>query len=88
MPAYVLAVSEDTYSLQVTESSVAWSVGEYVETRSSDLPEYAGPTDFTPSSAVQVVLTSGTAMTADITIQPVPSNYGLIEWDGSVLMVS
>jgi len=25
---------------------------------------------------------------SDITIAPIPSNYGLITWDGSVLMVS
>lgn len=52
------------------------------------LPEYTGPVNITPSSAAQVLATKDTGVYSDITIAPIPSNYGLITWDGSVLMVS
>lgn len=51
-------------------------------------PAYEGATTVTPSSSVQVLATEGRAVLSDITINPIPSNYGLITWDGSTLNVS
>jgi hypothetical protein len=51
-------------------------------------PTYDGPTTITPNGEVQVEHTAGTVLLADITINPIPSNYGLITWDGSTLNVS
>ena len=39
-------------------------------------------------SLPQVVEIANKKATADITIAPVPQNYGLITWDGSTLTVS
>lgn len=50
--------------------------------------EYSGPYEFTPGNAPQVVEIANKKATADITIAPVPQNYGLITWDGSTLTVS
>jgi hypothetical protein len=50
--------------------------------------EYAGPYEFTPGQDAQVVAIANKKATADITIAPVPQNYGLITWDGSTLTVS
>lgn len=50
--------------------------------------EYSGPYEFTPGNAPQVVAIANKKATADITIAPVPQNYGLITWDGSTLTVS
>ena len=50
--------------------------------------EYSGPYEFTPGNAPQVVALANKKATADITIAPVPQNYGLITWDGSTLTVS
>lgn len=49
---------------------------------------YEGPTEVTPGPEEQVLHTEGLRMTADVTVAPIPSNYGLIEWDGSKLRVS
>ena len=49
---------------------------------------YEGPYTFTPSSEEQVISTNGKVMEDDITINPIPSNYGLITWNGSYLTVS
>ena len=50
--------------------------------------EYSGPYEFTPGNAPQVVEIANKIATADITIGPIPDNYGLITWDGSTLTVS
>lgn len=52
------------------------------------VPAYQGPTEFTPSAEKQTIEVSGYRLKEDITINPIPSNYGLITWDGSTLMVS
>ncbi len=52
------------------------------------VPVYPGPTEFTPSTEKQTIEVSGYRLKEDITINPIPSNYGLITWDGSTLMVS
>lgn len=49
---------------------------------------YEGPYEVTPGPAAQVLLTNDLRMTANVTINPIPNNYGLITWNGSVLTVS
>lgn len=49
---------------------------------------YDGPYDFTPTQETQTVLIENKMATDNITINPIPSNYGLITWNGSVLTVS
>ena len=53
-----------------------------------DLPVYDGITEITPSNQAQVLQTSNKAVTRNIIINPIPSNYGLITWNGSTLTVS
>lgn len=54
----------------------------------ADYPVYDGNYDITPTAELTVLETQGKALSADIIIQPIPSNYGLITWDGSVITVS
>lgn len=49
---------------------------------------YEGEYVITPSSETQVLETKHLRMTDNITINPVPSNYGLITWNGAFLTVS
>ena len=58
-------------------------VREYVER-----PAYEGETVVTPTSETQILSTKNLRMTDNITINPIPSNYGLITWDGSIITVS
>lgn len=51
-------------------------------------PAYDGPVTITPTAEEQVLSTNGFRMTSDITVGPIPNNYGLITWNGSVLTVS
>lgn len=49
---------------------------------------YLGETEVTPSAETQVLQTNGLMLQANITINPIPSNYGLITWNGSTITVS
>lgn len=49
---------------------------------------YTGETTFTPSDEQQTVHTAGYYVQSNITINPIPSNYGLITYNGSVITVS
>lgn len=56
--------------------------------QSTDYPEYTGPTEVTPTQETQVLHTKKRTVLSDITINPIPNNYGLITWDGAKLTVS
>ena len=49
---------------------------------------YEGPTEFTPTQQTQTISIQYKTAMQDITINPIPSNYGLITWNGSTLTVS
>ena len=50
--------------------------------------QYHGPYTVTPSPEAQVLETGGLVLTRNLTVNPIPSNYGLITWDGSTITVS
>jgi len=49
---------------------------------------YDGEYALTPSQQAQQLQTSGKLLTANITVNPIPQNYGLITWNGAFLTVS
>ena len=49
---------------------------------------YDGITTIIPSTSNQILNTNGYIMASDIVVQSIPSNYGLITWNGAVLTVS
>lgn len=49
---------------------------------------YTGPYEWTPSDEVQTLEIADKKALGNITINPIPSNYGLITWNGSTLTVS
>ena len=49
---------------------------------------YEGEYSVTPSASEQILETEGLRMTQNVTIAPIPNNYGLITWNGSVITVS
>lgn len=55
------------------------------DVRSAD---YSGPYQVTPSETEQVLPTANTSLASNIVINPIPSNYGLVEWNGSNLTIS
>ena len=61
-----------------------------IEFRSIVYPtvRYEGEYTVTPSTETQTLATNGKVLLDDITVNPIPNNYGLITWNGSVLTVS
>lgn len=53
-----------------------------------DTPYYEGDYEATPSQQEQTFSTNGLAMSQDFVVHAIPSNYGLITWNGSALTVS
>ena len=49
---------------------------------------YTGSYEFTPSQETQTVAILGKIATQDITINPIPNNYGLVTWNGAYLRIS
>lgn len=83
-----LEIEEPSLTLEVAETSLTWGTDEYVRVVTADAEEYEGPYEATPTSETQTFPTTAKLMTADFVVNPIPSNYGLIEWNGSVLRVS
>lgn len=53
-----------------------------------DVDDYTGEYEVTPSDEAQTLQTNGLRMIDNVTINPIPSNYGLITWDGSIITIS
>ena len=51
-------------------------------------PHYSGEYEITPTAEQQTIAINGMVADADIIIDPIPSNYGLITWNGTTLTVS
>ena len=49
---------------------------------------YPGEATVIPSEETQILQTAGFQMPRNVTIEPIPQNYGLITWNGSVITVS
>ena len=49
---------------------------------------YHGAYTVIPSLERQTVPTAGASLASDIVVEPIPSNYGLITYNGSVITVS
>jgi len=59
-----------------------------VVTDQSLIPVYSNDTDIIPMSFPQTVSTAGRFLNSNITVNAIPSNYGLITFDGYALTVS
>lgn len=62
-------------------------VGIVTKVVERDLPVYTGDTEITPSEEEQVLNTADKVMTRNIIINPIPENYGRLEWSGNTLTV-
>lgn len=68
--------------------SASSGLGGNLTTGGAFFPRYEGAYEFEAGAAAQTVHTAGTVLMEDIVIDPVPSNYGLITYNGSTLTVS
>ena len=52
-----------------------------------DRDPYTGAYEVTPSGETQTLETYNKRMTGNVTINPIPNNYGRIAWNGTTLIV-
>lgn len=69
-----------------TEVGFAASIATEYAMREGDI--YEGGYIFTPSDAVQTVFTKNKTLIDNITINPIPNNYGRITYNGSTITVT
>lgn len=81
-------VNPVSVTVKVGTAAVTASTGTPVVKEYLDRPAYEGAYEVTPSSEMQVLETKHKRMTDNIIINPIPSNYGLITWNGATLTVS
>ena len=71
------------------EVTLVQQVDDGVQSFMPILPDaYHGATDITPSEETQTLDTAGLVVADNIIIQPIPTNYGKITWDGTKIIVS
>lgn len=68
------------------ESAVTLTAETYISVDTTT--PYSGPYEWTPTQDMQTIEINGLKAIENITINPIPSNYGLITWNGSTLTVS
>ena len=85
MSTYNEIVLDGELSLSIPMDGECGIITKVVE---HDLPVYTGETNITPSTSEQVLNTADKVVARKIVINPIPSNYGLITWNGATLTVS
>lgn len=75
--------------LEVSDGAgVEFGTDEHLRVAYTELPDYDGPYEVVPAGDAITLPTSARALWRDVTIAPVPSNYGLITVSGHVITVS
>ena len=85
-----MTVSVDSVEIGMTvgASAVDIPISTNIAINVQLVPDYTGEYIVTPSQETQILAATGMRMTNDVTIDPIPSNYGLITWNGSIITVS
>ena len=84
----IVTIQPQAVAVQVNPSAVGLSFGNPIAREYVDRDPYTGEYTITPSTDTQTLQTRNLRMTDNITIEPIPQNYGLITWNGTVLTVS
>ena len=72
----------------INPSSMNINVGSSIAREIIDTNPYEGEYVITPNTETQTLATKNLRMLKDVIVNPIPSNYGLITWNGSFLMIS
>ena len=73
-----VCVLEDNVNVNVDGEVVSGGGGE----------AYTGSYEATPSQEEQIFNTGGKILAHDFVVNPIPSNYGLVTYSGSIITIS
>ena len=83
-----LTVAENSVEMGVTTDALSFGVESPIVVQEVLIPVYAGAYEIAPTAEQQTIPVHGFRFEQDLIIDPIPSNYGLITWDGVTLTVS
>ena len=83
-----LTVSDNAVEMGVTTDALSFGVESPIVVQAVTIPVYEGAYELTPTAEAQTIPVHGFRFEEDLIIDPIPSNYGLITWDGVTLTVS
>lgn len=83
-----VTIKPQTVSVSINPSTMGVSFGNPIARDYVGADPYAGEYTVTPTTETQTLLTKNLRMTDNVTINPIPNNYGLITWNGTTLTVS
>ena len=84
-----MTVADNTIIVPAKISSNEQTVNCEVSTSIVQMAEdYIGDYNLIPTNEQTILQTKGHIMKDNITIEPIPKNYGLITWNGSVLTIT
>lgn len=84
----IVTIKPQTVSVTVGSDSLDIGFGNPITRDYVERDPYTGEYIVTPTAEAQTLETKHLRMTDNITVNPIPSNYGLIAWNGSFLTVS
>lgn len=90
-PIYIpmtVSVDAETIPMSVAIDNVVLPMMIGVAVNANTIPDYTGEYVFTPTRETQTAYIEGMRATQNIIVNPIPSNYGLITWNGLTLTVS
>ena len=74
--------------VQIRPPTAEISTGNPIARDYSEIDTYDGEYEVTPTQEEQVLHTENKRMVRDVVISAIPSNYGLISWNGLGIRVS
>ena len=83
-----VTICPPSLSVTIKAPTMGTGFGYPVARYNTELDPYTGDYEVTPSRETTVLLTDGFRMTGNVTVHPIPSDWGHIAWNGSVLTVS
>ena len=78
---FLFDIEQDNHELTLQCDTV-------IEATSKNIPKYEGDYEITPADEAIIMETKDLMMLDNVTINPIPSNYGKIGWNGAYLTVT
>ena len=87
-PTLTATFNKAALNVSISPQVIGVLIGSPVAREYVERPAYEGAVSVTPSADLQVLQTKDFRMTENITVNPIPQNYGLITYNGSTITVS
>lgn len=84
----IVTIKPQTVTIIAAPSNVGITLQDPIARDYVERDPYTGDYSITPGAEAVVLSVKDKRMTDDVVVNPVPSNYGRITWNGAILTVS